>query len=81
MEDLATQCLESLHIFRPTSSLQLAITLIHLPRYHATDSRLRDKEIGLLAIDSLSAFYWREDRKSTRLNSSHSGESRMPSSA
>ena len=27
-----------------------------------------------------SRFYW-EDRKSTRLNSSHSGESRMPSSA
>ena len=25
--------------------------------------------------------YWKEDRKSTRLNSSHSGESRMPSSA
>ena len=24
---------------------------------------------------------WKEDRKSTRLNSSHSGESRMPSSA
>ena len=24
---------------------------------------------------------WRSDRKSTRLNSSHSGESRMPSSA
>ena len=24
---------------------------------------------------------WGEDRKSTRLNSSHSGESRMPSSA
>ena len=29
------------------------------------------------------AFYrdWETDRKSTRLNSSHSGESRMPSSA
>ena len=27
------------------------------------------------------AFGWRADRKSTRLNSSHSGESRMPSSA
>ena len=25
--------------------------------------------------------YWSRDRKSTRLNSSHSGESRMPSSA
>ena len=27
------------------------------------------------------SLFWQEDRKSTRLNSSHSGESRMPSSA
>ena len=31
--------------------------------------------------DSNDVFYVRVDRKSTRLNSSHSGESRMPSSA
>ena len=32
---------------------------------------------------SIKAYYrdWETDRKSTRLNSSHSGESRMPSSA
>ena len=35
-----------------------------------------------LDIDSVTvAPYMGEDRKSTRLNSSHSGESRMPSSA
>ena len=35
------------------------------------------------AISSLRGLYrdWETDRKSTRLNSSHSGESRMPSSA
>ena len=31
--------------------------------------------------DSLIYRDWETDRKSTRLNSSHSGESRMPSSA
>ncbi|RDX50390.1 hypothetical protein OH76DRAFT_1482179 [Lentinus brumalis] len=60
LEDVAAQRLENLHIFRPTSSLQLAITLLHLPKYHASNPRLQDKEIGLLAIDSLSAFYWRD---------------------
>ena len=75
MEDLATQCLENLHIFRPTSSLQLAITLLHLPRYHATESRLRDKEIGLLAIDSLSAFYWRDRYTLEQLRDAADGSS------
>ena len=32
-------------------------------------------------INSLTYRDWETDRKSTRLNSSHSGESRMPSSA
>ena len=34
-------------------------------------------------IDTITSNYrdWETDRKSTRLNSSHSGESRMPSSA
>lgn len=59
-DEVATQCLENLHVFRPTSSVQLAVTLIHLPKYHATDPRLQDAEIGLLVVDSLSAFYWRD---------------------
>ena len=48
--------LRKLHIFRPTSSIQLAVTLLHLPAYHI--SQLLDAEIGLLAIDSISSFYW-----------------------
>ena len=43
----------------------------------------QEKTIGM--IDELFAeiitLLWKRDRKSTRLNSSHSGESRMPSSA
>ena len=34
-----------------------------------------------LGIKQYCYLYFNEDRKSTRLNSSHSGESRMPSSA
>ena len=40
-----------------------------------TASRVQGATFELLAMDAF------EDRKSTRLNSSHSGESRMPSSA
>ena len=55
----------------------------------------QDHTIGLFKLNDIFHFpkdqdanivydrheFWREDRKSTRLNSSHSGESRMPSSA
>ena len=41
------------------------------------------REATDLGIRNISGAYrdWETDRKSTRLNSSHSGESRMPSSA
>ena len=35
----------------------------------------------MFAVSLASVQQWIRDRKSTRLNSSHSGESRMPSSA
>ncbi|KAI0931927.1 hypothetical protein AcW1_000800 [Taiwanofungus camphoratus] len=60
VEDLASHCLTRLHIFRPTSSFQLAATLLHLPTYHSTTASLQSVEIGILAIDSLSAFYWKD---------------------
>jgi DNA-repair protein XRCC2 len=48
--------LAHLHIFRPTTSLQLAATLLNLPSYHVKNDP--DVEIGLLAVDSISACYW-----------------------
>ena len=56
LKETVAQCLKRLHVFRPTSSLQLAATLINLPHYHA--KHLPDCEIALLAVDSISAFYW-----------------------
>ncbi|KAJ8596984.1 hypothetical protein M405DRAFT_687789, partial [Rhizopogon salebrosus TDB-379] len=53
---LAEESLRRLHIFRPTSPLQLATSLLHLPSYHRT--HMPDHEIGLVAVDSVSAFYW-----------------------
>lgn len=49
-------CLKSTHIFRPTSSDQLAVSLAHLPLYHS--KHFPDLELGLIAIHSLDAFYW-----------------------
>ena len=58
------------------------------PGAHITQDRiiLRGKRIGpILHLAEerarLAALEWRQDRKSTRLNSSHSQQSRMPSSA
>lgn len=48
--------LHQIHIFRPTSSLAFAATLIALPSYHI--SSMPDQEICMLMIDSISAFHW-----------------------
>lgn len=53
---LVKQSLQNLHVFSPHSSAQLAATLLHLPSYHRT--KLPNSEIGILAVDSMSAFYW-----------------------
>ena len=63
VEEVVTACLRRIHIFRPTSSMSLATTLLALPAYHRKS--MWDQEILMLFIDSLSAFYhadrWRAD--------------------
>ncbi|EMD42195.1 hypothetical protein CERSUDRAFT_129655, partial [Gelatoporia subvermispora B] len=59
-EELASICLQNLHVFQPNSSPQLATTLLNLPKYHATHPYLHKLDIGILAIDSMSAFYWKD---------------------
>ncbi|KAJ6503421.1 hypothetical protein C8R47DRAFT_1210671 [Mycena vitilis] len=53
---LAATALQNLHVFRPASSAQLAASIYNLPAYHRT--HLPGAEIALVAVDSLSAFYW-----------------------
>lgn len=55
-QTVAQRSLERLHIFRPTSSTQLATSLTQLGRYHTT--HLPGSEIGLVAIDSINAYCW-----------------------
>ncbi|KIK71163.1 hypothetical protein GYMLUDRAFT_33297 [Collybiopsis luxurians FD-317 M1] len=56
IELLVNQSLRNLHLFCPNSSVQLAATLLHLPSYHK--NKLPEAEIGMVGLDSLSAFYW-----------------------
>ncbi|KAJ7786434.1 hypothetical protein B0H16DRAFT_1708600 [Mycena metata] len=53
---LAEMALRKLHIFRPVSTAQLAISICNLPAYQT--ARMPDADIALVAVDSLSAFYW-----------------------
>ncbi|KAG1761937.1 hypothetical protein EDD22DRAFT_611279 [Suillus occidentalis] len=53
---LTEESLHRLHVFRPTSLLQLATSLLHLPLYHKVS--MPEHDIGLLAVDSMSPFYW-----------------------
>ncbi|KAH8835175.1 P-loop containing nucleoside triphosphate hydrolase protein [Flagelloscypha sp. PMI_526] len=50
--------LGKLHVFRVSSTTQIAITLLHIPRYLAKNCPTF--ELGLVAIDSISAFYWQD---------------------
>ncbi|OCH95764.1 hypothetical protein OBBRIDRAFT_744938, partial [Obba rivulosa] len=59
-EEIASSCLQNLHIIRPEATSQLATTLLNLPKYHATHPSLQYQDIGILAIDSMSAFYWKD---------------------
>jgi len=45
-----------LHGFHPNSTIGLAVGILYLPHYHT--GCLPDSEIGMIAVDSLSAFYW-----------------------
>ncbi|KAI6132736.1 hypothetical protein EV401DRAFT_217110 [Pisolithus croceorrhizus] len=56
--ELVQASLRRLHIFRPKSLSQLAASLKYLPSYHTT--RMPGNEIGFLAIDSISTYYWLE---------------------
>ncbi len=57
-EEIIINSLSRLQIFRPASSSELAMSLLHLEDFHATNAHLRDSEIALILVDSLSAFYW-----------------------
>ena len=56
VSSIAMKSLSRLHLFRPTSSIQLAATLLHLPKYHA--EHMPNEEIRMLFVDSISSFYW-----------------------
>ncbi|KAF8807511.1 hypothetical protein BYT27DRAFT_7189581 [Phlegmacium glaucopus] len=62
---IVERCLKNMHVFRPTSSDQLAVTLKHLPKYHA--KHFPDIALGMVAIHSVDAFYWLDRFKAEQL--------------
>lgn len=63
------RCLKNIHIFRPTSSDQLAVTLAHLPKYHA--KHFADIALGIVAIHSVDALNWLDRFKAEQLRLPH----------
>ncbi|KAG8916192.1 hypothetical protein FRC01_003306 [Tulasnella sp. 417] len=53
--EIAKQCLKRAHLFRPTSSMSLATTLLALPTYH--QQKMPDQELLMVFVDSISAFH------------------------
>ncbi|KAM6498211.1 hypothetical protein JOM56_006159 [Amanita muscaria] len=75
VQDLVQAALDRLHIFKPDSSSQLAVTIYHLPRYVA--DRFPDRRLGLVAIDSISAFYWPDRYTVQQLQTAHEGHNQF----
>jgi hypothetical protein len=59
--------LRRLHIFRPTSSDQLAITLKRIPKIHS--KLFPNLELGMITIHSIDAFYWLDRFKAEQIRS------------
>ncbi|GAA6046868.1 hypothetical protein JCM3770_005683 [Rhodotorula araucariae] len=55
LESLVDECMARLHVFSPTSTLQLAVTLQGLPRWAA---RATADELGYVLVDGMSEFAW-----------------------
>ncbi|KAF8547124.1 hypothetical protein OG21DRAFT_1607520 [Imleria badia] len=55
-QECVRRALARLHLFRPTSLVQLAASIANLPAYHS--AHMPNQEIAVLAIDSISTFYW-----------------------
>jgi DNA-repair protein XRCC2 len=59
--------LSRIHIFKPTSTMSLATTLLTLPTYHSHE--LPNSEISMLLIDGISSFHWADKSHSEELKS------------
>ena len=77
---LALAALKRVHVFRPTSSIQLATSLTCFPKYHIAS--ILDEDVGLVAVDSVSSFYWPDRFTMEQLNSATAqhGTSHTPNS-
>ncbi|KAG9123525.1 hypothetical protein FRC07_014830 [Ceratobasidium sp. 392] len=76
VSEVVSEALKRVHIFRPTSTLSLATTLISIPVYHR--SRMSDETIGMLMIDSISSFYWSDRWASEQLEKSSQAPDDLP---
>jgi len=59
IDEMVNRSLGRLHLFRPSSTVSLAATLTTLPAYLQTHDR-SDVELGMVIVDSLSAFHWQD---------------------
>jgi len=74
---IVDRCLKNIHIFRPTSSDQLAASLAHLPKYHA--KHFPDIALGIVAIHSVDALTWLDRFKAEQLRLPHGALQNMSS--
>ncbi|KAK7694874.1 hypothetical protein QCA50_002062 [Cerrena zonata] len=73
VETIAQQCSAKLFVSRPSSTIQLATSILHLPDLHAEHHDFRHIEVALLVVDSLSSFYWDDRFTMEQLRGQQSG--------
>ncbi|BGP39174.1 hypothetical protein JCM10450v2_003128 [Rhodotorula kratochvilovae] len=74
LESLVDECMARLHVFAPTSTLQLAATVQALPRWAA---RTTADELGYVLVDGMSEFAW-ADQHTAATAAGGAGQDKQP---
>lgn len=82
LDGLVDECLARLHVFYPSSTLQLAATIQALPEWAKTNAA---EEVGSVLIDGMSDFAWadqytHEQRSASLASGAHRSVDSFPSS-
>ncbi|KAG6381290.1 hypothetical protein JVT61DRAFT_5696 [Boletus reticuloceps] len=73
-QESVRRALARLHLFRPTTLVQLAASIANLAAYHS--SHMTHQEIAVLAIDSISPFYWADRFSAEQLRDAASAKNK-----
>jgi len=78
LDSLVQECLARLHVFSPTSTLQLACTIRTLPDWYTSNASSGGEGLGCVIIDGMTEFAWTDQYEREQLQRNPSSTSSNP---